>query len=693
MAVLLAIPCLISTICGQPSSRWVLRDSGTTANLWGVAQGAAIDALSPIPVLVAVGEQGAIVRSRDGGMTWARQQSGTEAWLTAVGYFQFGGSARRFIAVGEGGTIVSSPDGTTWTREASPTHVRLNAIGPGQVTGTVYAFGEAGAGWLIRDLNGEWSRHEAPFTDRWMRGFTFNAVAGERGAFFVHAVDSQDLGLTTWRAVSVPVASDLEALALAPSNATGAPANTLVAVGANGTIIQRTVAGDWVTRNSGTMQRLRGLTVKTGGTVTILTNTLRLSLSEFFAVGASGTMLRSADGVVWQPDVVPTQRNLNGTVAMPDAVIAVGDGGTIITLDRSVGVPVIVRQPTVCYDDQGRPYLEAEAAGDGAFTYLWVQLTAGAPRFVAAEGPRLLLPTSPPLNVPSPAFQLIVGNAFGITRSEPIVPHRLANLSLMGFAGSADATLIGGFSVSTLASSSTGNFLIRAVGPGLSKFGVSNPLNAPKVSVYVGDRLIAANTAWHTASNASEIRAAAIRTGAFPLSEDSLDSAVLLQLGAGNYTVVVNDASGGSGSALLEIYDIDTLPVTRLGNLSVRSLVRPGEHLTIGGLVVTGGLRKSVLIRAAGPALRAFQLSDVLTQPRFLVRSGAEIIATGAAWSDAPNAAAIRQSAVAAHAFPFADGSVDAASLVELATGAYTIEVSDAGGGRGVALLEIYEQP
>jgi hypothetical protein len=30
---------------------------------------------------------------------------------------------------------------------------------------------------------------------------------------------------------------------------------------------------------------------------------------------------------------------------------------------------------------------------------------------------------------------------------------------------------------------------------------------------------------------------------------------------------------------------------------------------------------------------------------------------------------------------------------VELATGAYTIEVSDAGGGRGVALLEIYDQP
>ncbi|MGH8587872.1 MAG: hypothetical protein ACREXX_00620, partial [Gammaproteobacteria bacterium] len=53
-------------------------------------------------------------------------------------------------------------------------------------------------------------------------------------------------------------------------------------------ILQRTVAGDWVTRNAGTSQRLRGLAVKTGGTVTLLTNTLRLALSEFFAVGTNG---------------------------------------------------------------------------------------------------------------------------------------------------------------------------------------------------------------------------------------------------------------------------------------------------------------------------------------------------------------------------------------------------------------------
>jgi hypothetical protein len=42
-------------------------------------------------------------------------------------------------------------------------------------------------------------------------------------------------------------------------------------------------------------------------------------------------------------------------------------------------------------------------------------------------------------------------------------------------------------------------------------------------------------------------------------------------------------------------------------------------------------------------------------------------------------------------AFPLAKGSKDAALLLELAPGAYTVQVAGAGGSTGVALVEVYE--
>jgi hypothetical protein len=324
---------------------------------------------------------------------------------------------------------------------------------------------------------------------------------------------------------------------------------------------------------------------------------------------------------------------------------------------------------------------------------MWVQLTAGAPRFAGSGGARQMLPTaSPPLS-PSPMYQLIVGNAFGITRSAPIAPHRLANLSMRAFAATGEAALIGGFSLVTPLSALTENVLIRAVGPGLRAFGVNAPLLAPRLSVFAGDRLIATNTGWQTAANAEEIRIASARSGAFPLAEGSGDSALLLPLGGGNYTVLIETGGGEPGATLLEIYDAAAPSLTRIANLSTRADVGVGGRVSIGGLVVTGGLRKTVLIRVAGPALRQFGVQNVLPQPRFIVRRDAEIITTGGAWSVAPNAAAIRRAADAVQAFPFAEGSPDAALLVELGPGAYTVEIGDSGQGSGVALLEIYEQP
>ncbi len=98
--------------------------------------------------------------------------------------------------------------------------------------------------------------------------------------------------------------------------------------------------------------------------------------------------------------------------------------------------------------------------------------------------------------------------------------------------------------------------LIRAVGPGLAQFGVPGMLAAPVLTLFSGARVVASNTAWSTAPNATEIRAAALRVGAFPLAEGSQDSALLATLGAGTYTIQVSGVSNTTGVALVEVYDI-----------------------------------------------------------------------------------------------------------------------------------------
>jgi len=61
---------------------------------------------------------------------------------------------------------------------------------------------------------------------------------------------------------------------------------------------------------------------------------------------------------------------------------------------------------------------------------------------------------------------------------------------------------------------------------------------------------------WSTAANASEIAAAASLVGAFGLGAASTDSAVLVTLNPGNYTLHVSSSDGAPGVALVEVYEV-----------------------------------------------------------------------------------------------------------------------------------------
>jgi hypothetical protein len=97
--------------------------------------------------------------------------------------------------------------------------------------------------------------------------------------------------------------------------------------------------------------------------------------------------------------------------------------------------------------------------------------------------------------------------------------------------------------------------LIRAVGPTLSLFGVGNALADPILTIFSGQKIVATYDRWQS-DQAAAISAAAASVGAFNLTANSQDAALLITVAPGAYTVEVKGKGDTEGIALLEIYEI-----------------------------------------------------------------------------------------------------------------------------------------
>ncbi len=135
---------------------WTAAASGTTNDLRAsVAQTSSVTTNGSTTVaysVVAVGDKGTVLRSTDGGSTWAAQNSGTTANLLAVSQSssQTTGSAtnNQFVAAGNSGTVIRSTDGATWTTAtgaSNTTSANLYALLYGYL-GKIVAAGQSGAG-------------------------------------------------------------------------------------------------------------------------------------------------------------------------------------------------------------------------------------------------------------------------------------------------------------------------------------------------------------------------------------------------------------------------------------------------------------------------------------------------------------------------------------------------------------------
>jgi hypothetical protein len=126
--------------------------------------------------------------------------------------------------------------------------------------------------------------------------------------------------------------------------------------------------------------------------------------------------------------------------------------------------------------------------------------------------------------------------------------NRFINISTRAFVTTGQGQLINGFIIR----GGPKLVVIRVLGPSLATLGVSPVLNDPQVRLFHDNSPIAFNNNWQSNNNANDI----IRSGFAP--PNLREAVILIQLEPGNYTAVVTGADGGTGIALLEVYEINT---------------------------------------------------------------------------------------------------------------------------------------
>jgi len=131
-------------------------------------------------------------------------------------------------------------------------------------------------------------------------------------------------------------------------------------------------------------------------------------------------------------------------------------------------------------------------------------------------------------------------------------------------------------------------------------------------------------------------------------------------------------------------------------NISTLARLNSATDAIVSGFVISGSASRNVLVRAVGPTLAAFGVADAIQQPVLSVFQGERLISSNSGWAGATRAAAepLTDAFDRAGAFRLADeNSRDAALVLALAPGAYTVQVKSGDQSTGAALLEVYDLP
>ena len=361
------------------------------------------------------------------------------------------------------------------------------------------------------------------------------------------------------------------------------------------------------------------------------------------------------DGTVQQFAPGTTLQDPNGLAFLP-ALIGGSDQGNVFVADTGAGDILTITK---------------NGESDTFATF-------GNPNFIAFEK-GFVLPTP----TPSPSPTVSPSPSASPT---PTPPNKAQNLSTRVDVETGTNVGIGGFIIN---GTDPKLVVIRAIGPSLADFGVAGALADPTLELHDSNQaIIATNDDWMENSPADQ--QSLIDHGLEP--SNNLESAIIMSLDPGLYTAVVSGNNGGTGVALIELYDLDDPGVAgELGNISTRGFVGTEANVMIGGVIVgpEGGDAASVVVRAIGPSLADFGVADPLLDPVLELRDGnGDLVAMNDNWETDPEPDNYSAEVTAAGLAP-SDPS-ESAVFANLTNGLYTAIVSGKDSTTGVGLVEVY---
>jgi PKD repeat protein len=260
--------------------------------------------------------------------------------------------------------------------------------------------------------------------------------------------------------------------------------------------------------------------------------------------------------------------------------------------------------------------------------------------------------------------------------SVPIkVAAQLLNLSTRLRVQPGDNALIGGFIIH---GSEQKKVILRGIGPSLN---VPGKLDDPVIQVFNSAGVnIGGNDDWKTDQQNVE------STGLAP--SDDRESAIVMTLDPGLYTVVMRGKNNSSGIGVVEMYDIGIAANARLANVSSRGFIATGDNILIGGFFAgpQNAAVTRMVFRAIGPSLAAFNVPQVLQDPTIELRNGnGDLVGSNDDWQTD------QKSEIEATGLQPSDPHESAVVLTNFEPGPYTAIVRGKNNTTGNGLVEIYD--
>ena len=403
----------------------------------------------------------------------------------------------------------------------------------------------------------------------------------------------------------------------------------------------------------------------------------------------NGTAINGATANILTLTSAATTDTGTYTVVVTNSVTSVTSTEANLTVNSP---PAITSQPSTQVVVAGdTPIFSAVASGTAPLAYQWAKDGIAINGATAATY-RLGSTTASSAG----NYTVTVTNSAGSVTSTAAIltvaasnPGRLINLSILTTLSVGDERFTMGYVVGGAESVGAKPLVIRAAGPSLGALGVPGTISDPKLELFAGAIKTGENDDWGGSANLTSALAA---VGAFAyIGPTSKDAATTANIVSRDNSVVVSAARNDSGLVIAEIYDATPTasfsPTTpRLINVSVRKHL--GTGLTV-GFVLGGSSPTKVLIRAVGPTLGAFGVPDVVVDPQLALFDGKSAkIGENNDWGGTVELTAAFN-AVGAFALPVT--SKDAAVLVTLPPGNYSVQASGTANTTGVALVEVYE--